>query len=174
MFNDVSGFVPVIPHALMGLPKELIFTSSQRNQRFLRFILMIDRASGVSTDEIICKMSKMLAKIASLERSGQYRCRLEVCFTAFGDCHSDKIHTSCSVLVKSENQLFDVKRLCYPIIHPSMLRLFMFAWEESLPLKYDDYRVSGYGKAFEHWKESAKEFFIKGLNENNEKIICVI
>ena len=175
-FNDVCGYAPIIPNALMRLPNSMINTRVERvASRVLRFLISIDRACNVSTDEIIRKMSKTLAYIASLERSGKYRCRIEVLFAAFGGLHrnGNKYSTSCSVLVKSENQLFDAKRLCYPVINPSMLRLLMFGWNESLPLEHSDYYVCGYGTSFECWDGESKKAFIDAINENNENVICL-
>ena len=175
-FNDVCGYAPIIPNALMRLPNAMINTRVEKvASRVLRFCISISRACSVSTDEIIRRTSKTLAYIASLERSGKYRCRIEVFFPAFGGKYSNgrKYSTSCSVLVKSENQLFDARRLCYPIINPSMLRLLMFGWNESLPLAHDDYYVSAYGRAFEYWDSESKKAFIDAINENNENIICL-
>ena len=175
-FNDVCGYAPIIPNALMRLPNAMINTRVERvASRVLRFCIAIDIACSVSTDEIIRRMSKTLAYIASLERSGKYRCRLEVFFVAFGGLYSNgsKYSTSCSVLVKSENQLFDTRRLCYPVINPSMLRLLMFGWNQSLPLAHNDYYVSGYGASFERWDSESKKAFIDAINENNENIICL-
>lgn len=174
--SSVCGFAPIVPNALMGLPNSMFDIKREKvKSRVLRFILMIDRVCRVSTDEIIRKMSKQLAYIAMLERSGMYRCRLEVCFVAFGGLNENgsKYSTSCSVLVKSENQLFDAKRLCYPVINPSMLRLLMFGWNKSLPMPINDYRVWGYGTSFEKWDEKSKKAFIDAINENNENVICV-
>lgn len=176
VYDDVCGFMPIIPNALMKLPNAMLNTRVEKvASRVLRFCIAIDRVWSVSTDEIIRKMSKTLAYIASLERSGKYRCRIEVFFVAFGGKYNNgrKYSTSCSVLVKSENQLFDTRRLCYPVINPSMLRLLMFGWNESLPLAHSDYAVSGYGTSFERWSDSDKKAFVDAINENNENIICL-
>jgi hypothetical protein len=174
LVNSVCGFMPIVPNAIMGLPKSMIDVRIvPKKSKILNFMIAIDRACSYSVEEIIKKMSKMLAYIAMLERSGQYRCRIEVFFTAFSGRSRSGTNTSASVLVKSENQLFDIKRVCFPVIHPAMLRLFMFAWEESLPLDYSDYRVSGYGCIFALWGDEYKRDFINVVNENNEKTICL-
>lgn len=172
-YADVVGYVPIVPNVLMGLPKSMVNIRQERvGSRILRFLIMIDRAWKNDTETIIRRMSKTLAQIAALERTGKYRCRIEVSFAWFGDSYDEgKTHASCSVLVKSENQLFDVKRLCFPIIHPGMLRLLMFAWYESIPLKANEYFVSGYGRAFECWEEGYKKDYVNAVNENNEKVI---
>lgn len=176
MVSNVCGYMPIIPNALMRLPNAMIDTKVEKvKSRILRFCISISRACGNDTDTIIRKMSKQLASIAYLERSGKYRCRIEVFFPAFGGLteNGSKYSVSCSVLVKSENQLFDTRRLCYPVVNPSMLRLLMFGWVESLPMPYDDYHVCGYGRAFERWDTASKKAFVDAINENGENIICL-
>lgn len=172
-YADVVGYVPIVPNVLMGLPKSMVNIRQEKvGSKILRFFIMIDRGCGNDTETIVRKMSKVLAQIAALERTGKYRCRIEVAFAGFSDSYDrDKTHASCSVLVKSENQLFDVKRLCFPIIHPGMLRLLMFAWYESIPLKANEYWMSGYGRSFEYWGTRYKKEYVDAVNENNEKII---
>ena len=174
MVANVAGFIPIVPNALLGLPKSMIDVKfAPKKSKILNFMVSIDRSCGNDVETIIKKMTKIFAYIAMLERSGQYRCRIEVFFTAYGDSSRNGTNTSASVLIKSENQLFDIKRLCFPIIHPAMLRLFMFAWNECLPLDYSDYRVGGYGCSFEHWSEEYKKDFINMVNETGQKTICL-
>lgn len=171
---SVSGFMPIVPNALLGLPNSMIdVRMTPKKSRILNFMVSIDRSCGNSVDEIVRKMTKIFAYMAMLERSGQYRCRIEVFFTAFGGHGRDRTNTSVSVLVKSENQLFDIKRLCFPIIHPAMLRLFAFAWEESLPMPADQYMEGGYGTSFEHWDEEYKRDYIGAVGEEGQKTICI-
>ena len=170
------GFAPIVPNAIMGLPNAMLAPVKERTgAKVLRFLISISRSCSESAEAIIRKMSRILAQIASLERSGAYRCRLEVFFPAFGGKrqNGDKWSVSCSILVKSEDQPFDAMRLCYPVINPSMLRLLVFAWAESLPLPYDDYYVSGYGHAFEWWDRDSKEAFVDAVREDGERPICV-
>lgn len=175
-YANVCGYAPIIPNALMRLPNAMIDSRIEKvASRVLRFCIAIDRGCSNDVDTIVNKMSKQLAYIASLERSGKYRCRIEVFFVAFGGLQRNgmKYSTSCSVLVKSENQLFDTRRLCYPVINPSMLRLLMFGWNESLPLAHSDYAVGGYGTSFEYWDNESKKAFINAINENGENVICL-
>ena len=176
MFNNVCGYMPIIPNALMRLPNAMIDAKvSKVKSKIVRFVICLSRAGCNTESEIIRKMSKQLAYIAMLERGGKYRCRIEVAYQGFGGLYDNgrKYSVSCSVLVKSENQLFDTKRLCYPIINPSMQRLLMWGWCDSLPMPYEDYNVYGYGAGFDRWSESSKRAYVDAINENNENIICL-
>ena len=174
--TSVCGYMPIIPNALMGLPNSMLDTKKIKvKSKVLRFVMCLSRQGGASVDEIIRKTSKQLAYIAMLERSGQYRCRIEVAYQGFGGLYENgrDYSVSCSILVKSENQLFDVKRLCYPVINPSMQRLLMWGWCDSLPMNHDTYGVSGYGCSFNNWSDTSKKAYIDAINENNENVICV-
>ena len=174
MVNSVAGFVPIVPNALLGLPNSMInVMMSPKKSKILNFMISIDRSCDNLVEKIIKKMTKIFAYVAMLERSGQYRCKIEVFFAAFSGSPREGTNTSLSVLIKNENQLFDIKRLCFPIIHPAMLRLFAFAWEESLPLDYNDYKVCGYGSSFEYWSEEYKRDYINVINELGQKTICI-
>lgn len=173
-FSNVQGFMPIVPHAIMRLPNSMIDVRMEsKKSKIIKFMIVIDRAGYNSVDDIIKVMAKQLAIIASLERSGQYRCRIEALFCPFEDGYPNKTICPCSVMVKRESQPFDLKRLAFPIIHPAMLRLLMFAWEESLPLERSDYHYSGYGKSFEWWNKKSKSDFIKAITDGNEKTIVV-
>lgn len=173
MFNNVCGFIPIVPSALKKLPHSMLdIKAEKRKSKVLHFVIVIDRSCDNDTETIIKSMSKQMAYITSLERSGKYRCRIEVAFAPMSGVDTSKKYSlTCKVLIKSENQLFDTKRVCYPVIHPSMLRLFMFAWCYSVPLKYDDWFVWGLGTSYEHWTRESKEAFEKAISENNEKVI---
>ena len=174
-FANVQGFMPIVPHAIMRLPNSMIdIRMESAKSKILKFMIIIDRACKNSVEDIIEKMSKQLAVISSIEKSGKYRCRIEALFNSFGDEYDRNLnYASCSVMVKRESQPFDIKRLAYPIIHPSMLRALMFAWEGSLPMNKNEYHVCGLGKSFEHWKDGAKKEIITALTDENEKTIVV-
>lgn len=174
MFNNVAGFMPVVPNALRGLPNSMIDTRMEpKKSKILNFMVSISRAACNSVDEIIRKMSKIFAYVAMLERSGQYRCRITCFGKASAPNDRKKVLAAFSILIKNENQLFDIKRLCFPVIHPAMLRLFSFGWAKSLPLNRADYLESGYGAAFERWLNQDKQDFINQITDGNEKTIVV-
>lgn len=173
-FANVQGFMPIVSSAVMRLPNSMIdIKMENKKSKILKFMICIDRACSVGTKEIIEKTSKQLAVISSLERSGQYRCRIEIMFCPFDDSEPNKTICPCSIMVKRESQPFDIKRLAYPIIHPSMLRALMFAWEGSLPMKYSEYHFGGLGKSFDRWNLSSKNEFINAIKELNENVFVV-
>lgn len=175
--QDVAGYQPIVPNALMGLPKSMINQRmAKRKAKVIRFMVSIDRAGHYDVDDITKKMCEAMSFIADVERSG-IRTRLEVFFAGYGSNNigDGKKKASCSILVKKETQPFDLKRLCYPIINPSMLRLLVFAWYESanVPMGNTEYWQGGYGTSFEYWSNEGKKAFVNAINELGEKTITI-
>lgn len=172
-FTDVAGFMPIVPNAIMGLPNCMInMRQEKRKSRIIKFLIAMNRSARYGSNDIIEKMSKVLARIAVLERHG-YRCRIEL-FGSFHDGYeSDKTIACHSVLLKSENQLFNLRRMAFPIAHSAMQRVFGFAWENSLPINYYSYHFCGLGRSVQYWSQDKREALLEAINENHEKLILI-
>lgn len=172
--SDVVGFMPIVPNAIMGLPKSMLNQKSgTRKQRVVKFLILMNRSCGYSSEQIIEKMSKILARIAVLERKG-VRCRIEV-FGSFhdGNKNGTRVIPAHSILIKSENQLFDIKRVAFPMAHTAMQRVYGFSWENSLPIDYDSYHTYSLGRSCQYWREENRNALLDAINENNEKIVVL-
>ncbi len=173
MFADVQGFMPIVPISVMNLPNCMLnIKRENKSVKVLKFMIIENRKSVYSSEQVIEKMSKILARIYALEKSG-YRCRIELFSSHWDIDEGGKTLVCHSVLLKSENQLFDIKRMAFPIAHSGMQRVFSFAWENSLPINYYSYHCSGMGRTCQLWDKASREDLFKALIENNEKIIPV-
>ena len=172
-FNDVVGFMPIVPMAVMNLPVCMINTrQTTKKQRVVKFLIAMNRGCKYGSKEIIEKMTKILARISVLEKNG-YRCRIEL-FGSFHDGDNSGKTIAChSVLIKSENQLFDIKRMAFPIAHSAMQRVFGFGWESSLPIDYRSYHCCGLGKSVQYWSEERRNDLLNAIVENNEQMIFI-
>lgn len=169
-FADVVGYMPIVPNAILGLPNSMInVRTEQKKTKIVKFLIGMNRAWHVTPEEIMRTMSKVLAKICVLEKNG-YRCRLEM-FGSFTDEHSSKTIACHSILIKSENQLLDLKRVAFPLVHSAMQRVFGFGWEASVPT--DNYRCGGKGTAMQYWSDKNRNALLNAVNESNEKIIYI-
>lgn len=168
------GFMPIVPNAILGLPNSMLnINKDTKKQRIIKFLIYMNRSCGYSSSKIIDKMSKILARIANLERQG-YRCRIET----FGSFHSGEkngkpVIVAHSILIKSESQLFDIKRVAFPMAHTAMQRVFGFSWERSLPLDDEDYHQYNLGCSMQYWRSNNRQAVLDAINENNEKIIDI-
>lgn len=172
--NDVVGFMPIVPNAILGLPNSMInMKKDNRKIRIIKFLIDTTVSANVSSREAMKYYSQVLARIALLERKG-YRCRIEVMNMFSRECvSSGKVKAGCSVLIKSENQPFDLKRMAYPIAHVSMLRVFGFGWENTLPIDYEKYHCSALGTPMYHWGKEKRNNVLNAIRDMNEKIVYV-
>ena len=171
-FSDIVGFTPIVPNVLIGLPNCMINRKIEvKKTKIIKFLIDTDVSCGVSSNEIIEHYSKVLARIALLERKG-YRCRIEI-FQAYTEEDSDKTRAMFSVLVKNESQPFDIKRMAFPMAHTAMFRVFGFAWENSLPIKYSSYHHGGLGVPMYHWRKNNRDKILNSVQNGNEKVVYI-
>lgn len=171
-FNDMVGFMPVVPNVIMNLPLCMLNQKKDmKKQKVIKFLVGMNRSWRYSSEQIISKMSKIFARIVLLEKNG-YRCRIEM-FGQHSEEYGSKTIVAHTVLIKSENQLMDVKRVCFPVIHSAMQRVFSFGWENTLPIDYDSYHDSGLGTAIQYWDEDARQSILNAVNEKKEKVVYV-
>ena len=162
--NDVAGYIPIIPNALMGLPKSMINSKMvTKKSKIINVVVDVTYQWSLSSEKVAEYYSKVLAYLISLEKQG-FRVRISN-YMMFGNSGSEQVHVA-TVLVKRENQPIDIKRLLFPITHTGTLRLFGFDWYERLPnAKY----IGGYGRALHHWRDSDKEEILTAVGELNNK-----
>lgn len=167
------GFKPIVARALIGLPNAMYRNvKSTKKSKVLRFLICIDRSCCVTTKEILEKMSSDLSEIAVLEHNG-YRCRIEVFSMYSLEDSYDKTIVANTLLVKSEDQPFDIKRLAFPIVHSAMDRVFGFAWENTIPLKESEYHECGLGRPIYLWNKENQKIIASSLKECEGKTIVV-
>lgn len=142
-FNDVVGFAPIVPNAIMGLPNSMVNSSmTQIKTKVLDVYYDMTVSCCVDSDDLIKAGQKMLGVILEMEAQG-YRFNLYVCQT-YGD------RQGCDMLcvkVKSANQPFDLKRMSFPVSHTAFFRGIGFDWYSKFPL--GTYRC-GYGTPMYH------------------------
>jgi len=169
MKPDVAGFMPIVPNALMGLPKSMFNTHMvSKKSKVLDVLLDVTYPARLKQPEIIEYYSKVFAYLMSLEKQG-FRVRITV-FMLFGDYDENQVHVF-KLLLKRENQPIDIKRLMFPMIHNAMLRAMGFDWYQRLP---GAEKIEGYGKAMHYWGNSEKVREVKqALGIDNGKTFYV-
>lgn len=150
--DDVAGFLPIVPNALMGLPKTMrnveIVT---KKSKVLNVTIDATFRADVSKSKAQEYFSKVFAHLMALEKSG-FRIRINS-MMSFGDSTEYTVHIV-KLLLKHEHQPIDIKKLMFPIINTAMFRAVGFDWYERLP---DAVKISGYGRALHYWHDSTKE-----------------
>lgn len=131
--NDVYGFMPNVPNALMGLPNSMININQHRikgNNKIIDLVLEADASCGVSAEEY-AKVAKMFLNVVdSLEKQG-YRLNLYWSLCTDFDCSS----THCCWIMKLKNSTepFNRYKCAFPLGSVSMFRRLGFRLIETLP-----------------------------------------
>ena len=166
----VVGFAPHVPNAILGLPNSMIHTErTPMKAKVVRIIY--NMAMNCNTDaKDIMNAGLTVLKIAySLERKG-FRVRIDVNPKM---CRSSG-ETACAlVCVKDWRQHIDIKKVAFPVAHPSMFRRLGFRWLESTPNLSVKGFTCGYGQSIEDENEAQKVLKTCGLLEDSDYFVNV-
>lgn len=147
--NDVVGFAPVVPLAMMNVPNSMLNTNVKPvKSKVIKIIYDVTDGCGTKAETFIKRGKKIMEAIVTLERSG-YRCELY----AFQSYFDERKAECLMVKVKESNQPLDVKRMMFPLTHPAFFRVIGFEWEDRFPPAR---HLWGRGKAF-HYNSDHEE-----------------
>lgn len=143
-YNNVVGFTPNVPNAIQNLPKSMINIQHDiKKIKTVSIFYLNDGNCMVSAEDFVRSGGLLLAAIQLLEKNN-VRVELNLCFqTTIGQTEI------CigSVKLKDFRQPLSLKKICFPMAHPSMLRRIGFKFLETIPGLTDDSVVNGYGHA---------------------------
>lgn len=137
---SVSGYQPVVPLYLAGVPTNMI--SKQMvpvKSKVVSVTKLINYHCGISTSVIEEESIKALQVVKQLEAQG-YRVNLSVAMGSSADGKS----IICKVKIKRAGEKLNVSKLAFPMVHPSMLRRLMLRYIEVCPDATKGY-VGSYG-----------------------------
>lgn len=129
-YQDVAGFQPIIPNAIMGLPNSMINSRMKPIKTKVIDVYYENTASHYITSKQIMEAgAKMLSVIQRLEAQG-YRFNL---YVTQGYYRKGKGCDMLCLKVKSANQPMDLKRMSFPIAHTAFFRGMGFDWYSKVP-----------------------------------------
>lgn len=125
----VYGAIPNVPLYLQGYPLDMINPEKTLpNNRIINIILTVGVPCHVSKEEIIDTGIAYLNILELLEKKG-YRCNLWAGVTAESH-YSDNLKEFMLARIKTDREPLNLKKICFPIAHPSMLRRIYLKWAE--------------------------------------------
>ena len=163
-FNDVVGYSPIVPLALLGVPNSMQNSYMKPiKAKVLNVYYDMTASCGTSKESIIEAGQKLLAAIMELEMQG-YKFNLYAIQTYYGGSSGDMLCTK----IKSSNTPLDLKRISFPLTHTAYFRVIGFDWYSKTPK--GKYR-SGYGRAlgYEFNERQMQEGFKEIFGQN-----CVV
>lgn len=138
---SVTGFAPIVPNAIQGLPLSMMNTRVKErvNQKIVTVVYNACVSGAWDIEEIADAGAQVLDFVRQVEAGGA-RVNLYVMFAS-------SARTECAaaiIKVKDSTQYTNVLRAAYPMVNPSMLRRHFFRFLETTDITDDDFR-RGYG-----------------------------
>lgn len=164
-FNDVVGYAPIVPLALLNVPNSMQNSYMKPiKAKVLNIYYDMTASSGTSKEKIIESGQKLLAAIMELEMQG-YKFNLYSIQSYWSETHGADILCT---KIKSSNTPLDLKRISFPLTHTAYFRVIGFDWYSKTPKGV--YR-SCYGHALGYdFNEDQMQAGFKELFGNN----CVV
>lgn len=156
----VVGYAPIVPNAILGLPKSMKMKNTiPHKSKVISIWYDITAACGISTSEIATAGRHMLELINKLEMQ-DFRVELRVVTCYCGD----EQYCLNAVKVKTDRQPLNPLKIAYPFTHASFLRRQGFKWLETYPAVTDSSLSWGYGQALYYKKSSGRREYLREKN----------
>lgn len=128
--NDVVGFAPVVPLAMMGVPNSMVNTYRKpiRN-KVLNIYYDRTALANRSQRQIEDTAVKFVSTLIDLEMQG-YRFNLTVVKTQADSKDADML----MLKIKDANAPLDLQRMTYPLVHTAFARVTCWDWYSRCPI----------------------------------------
>lgn len=138
--NDIHGFVPIVPNAIIGLPLSMINQSREpKKVKGIDIFYNVSIGCATSTEYIARKGAIMLSLIDALERKG-FRVNLKVGSVCM---KRNTVHGVIATMKRYDEPL-NIRKLAYYLVNPSCLRRTFFKLKETIS-ELTDVTNDGYG-----------------------------
>ena len=137
-YNDVEGFAPIVPLALMGVPESMRSSRMVQSKSKVVTVLIDCTASAyVKADDIARSATELVGTVSGLEKQG-YRVNLIAGFVS----NSQRETSFVGVKIKDASQPLNLSRILFPFTTAAFMRRGGFAWYETKEGIHHDW---GYG-----------------------------
>lgn len=164
-YNHVVGYAPNVPNAILGLPKSMITTGQQAQKvKVARIIYSPTGLCDVTAYELTKSGIVVLNIVNQLELNG-IRVNLIIEPKA-SSCNNQD--TSMMIEVKSYRDPLDLRKIAFPIAHPSIFRRLAFRWIETVPGLTDYGYNEGYGHTISDKEYHRQDLINNGLMKDSD------
>ncbi len=165
--NDIVGYAPIVPNAIIGIPQNMINNVKvPKKSKVITLVVDMAVSSNVNKKDVAKFGMKLVQKIVQLEKSG-YRVRLE-----YMKCFNNSMsHSAIATVIKNEHQPLDIKRVMFPLTNVAMQRYISWDWYDRVP---DAKWSSDRGRSLSTFGGERRQEIIKELvsDSNNKYVIC--
>lgn len=144
IMNMPVGFIPNVPNALQNKPDSMInIVSTPQKRKTLSVIYAMGGSCGEEAESFIKAGAALVSALNLIELSG-VQTRL---YVDFMPSSGRKEMLSPVLRVKNYGERFNLTKICFPLVHPSMFRRIGFKYLETCPFVTDSYFRLGYGRS---------------------------
>ena len=159
-FNDVVGYTPNVPNAIMGLPQSMVNAKREpKKHRVVDIFVNRSRSGMTGTSQIEYEGALILSFLDALERDG-YRVNLYVGKVNW--LNSKRRVNGHIVPIKQATEPLNIKKTAFYLIHPSYLRRIGFRIDE-VEEQIEDVTHDGYGQV--NHRDTQHRFIHEHINE---------
>lgn len=155
-YNHVVGYVPNVPNAILGLPESMINTTRvPQKVKTVQIVHNMGVNCGIDANDILKAGITTLKLVNILEAKG-IRVRFDcICYSGM----QGNERAFCKVKLKDWRQPLDLRKVAFPIAHPSFFRRIGFRFLETVP------GLEKSGWAFGYGTPLANDGYVKELEE---------
>lgn len=142
-YDSFVGYSVNVPKALAGIPECMIQREKRAEKaKTIHLLYGFSALGNVSAQKLVDGGVNFISLVNSLEKAG-YRVKIDIvrCTTTA----ETAIGYICNV--KDYGHKLNLLKLCFPLVHPAMLRRVSFRWCETLPELKDYQFAGGYGQS---------------------------
>ena len=148
---SVAGYQVVVPLYLQGVPNNMITQKHKINNKVITLFYSFQAPHYVTKQELENGAEKLFRNIMSLEEQG-YRVNL---YLVEAQIQNGRRYGT-ALKLKSDREVFNIKKMLFPLLSSSFLRRIVFRIKENL---YSDWIGDGYGSGEFNYKTT--DDFIK-------------
>lgn len=143
--NMPIGYVPNVPNTLLGRPDSMInITNKPIKKKCINIIYANSASARYDANDFVTAGTRLVSAINIIERSGT-QVKLDVAFVTAKETKQ----RICGVLkIKGYGERFNLQKVTFPLIHPSMMRRIGFKFLETVPGMEEDFSA-GYGSSID-------------------------
>lgn len=159
--NNVYGFAPIVPLAMMGVPNSMMnMHMSKIKCKVIDVYYDMTCSCAIDSKDLIKAGQTLLGTIAELEKQG-YRINLYTTMTF----HDGRACDMLAVKVKSATQPMDLKRISFTASHTAFFRVIGFDWYSKVP---DGKYRAGYGRSmyYDFGREESTRIMRRAFGNN--------
>ncbi len=163
-FQDVTGFAPIVPNAIIGLPNSMLNKRiQQKPARVINVLLDINIYADTDKNVILLGGKNIYSLIKSIEATGT-KVNLTVMSASY--ISRNKKFSCVFIKVKDSKQAINPQLVAYPVIHPSFFRRHVFRWIETSDLTNYKSITHGYGRLGRYYMQNMSGSVMRFLTDN--------